>query len=176
MTSLSLWDKPGILCRRHVNICQPSHGTGMAAQVTASSYAFAAVRQDGTVVTWGDAACGGDSSCLSSRNVWVPVISVLCLSSITHVVGTELETSKDPRHPQLYIFLLFLTFLSCHHVSTLKCYSLFLLGMPSWRCNNDAWIRAACMNQIGLNIIQPMKSHDSHALPCYVMLILHVYL
>ena len=50
-----------------------------AAQVTASSYAFAAVRQDGTVVTWGDAACGGDSSCLSDDGMswsvlWAPLV------------------------------------------------------------------------------------------------------
>ena len=31
-------------------------------QVFASSRAFAAVRHDGSVVTWGDEACGGDSS------------------------------------------------------------------------------------------------------------------
>ena len=31
-------------------------------QVSASSYAYAAVRGDGTVVTWGDPTSGGDSS------------------------------------------------------------------------------------------------------------------
>ena len=40
-------------------------------QVQASSKAFAAIRADGSAVTWGDAAYGGDSSSVQSelRNV-----------------------------------------------------------------------------------------------------------
>ena len=32
--------------------------------VQANRSAFAAIREDGSVVTWGDAACGGDSGSL----------------------------------------------------------------------------------------------------------------
>ena len=27
-------------------------------------------REDGSVVTWGDPSCGGDSSAVSSRSIW----------------------------------------------------------------------------------------------------------
>ena len=36
-------------------------------QIQASGGAFAAILDDGSVVTWGDAECGGDSSAVQTR-------------------------------------------------------------------------------------------------------------
>ena len=54
-----------------------SDGVGIV-HVVGNDYAFAALKGDGTVVTWGDAAKGGNSKAVASM-----------LTGVTHIVATQ---------------------------------------------------------------------------------------
>jgi hypothetical protein len=46
-------------------------------QVTGNGYAFAAMKEDGSVVTWGEQGCGCDSS-LVGRQLQADIVAVGC--------------------------------------------------------------------------------------------------